>query len=50
MAIENQNDIPFDIMRIYYVYNTQTDIKRGCHAHKTLKQCLICVRQLQGVG
>ena len=42
-AIEQNRDIPFDIKRMYYIFNTQSKIKRGCHAHKTLKQCLICV-------
>ena len=43
VAIENQKEVPFDIKRMYYIFNTQSKIKRGCHAHQTLKQCLICV-------
>ena len=43
IAIENPKDIPFEIKRIYYIYGTGTDITRGKHAHKDLKQILICV-------
>lgn len=43
VAIENPKDIPFEIKRIYYIYGTGADITRGKHAHKNLKQILICV-------
>ncbi len=43
VAIEQLNDIPFEIKRIYYIYNTQNGLSRGIHAHKTLEQLLICV-------
>jgi dTDP-4-dehydrorhamnose 3,5-epimerase-like enzyme len=42
-AIENGKQIPFDIQRIYYIYETQADAIRGKHAHNNLKQVLICV-------
>jgi len=35
--------IPFDIKRVYYIYNTEQGVTRGCHAHKNLKQVAICV-------
>ena len=43
VALEEMNDIPFDIKRVYYMYNTTTDAVRGKHAHKNLQQVLICV-------
>lgn len=43
IAIENSKDIPFDIKRLYYIYGTQEHVVRGKHAHKKLKQVLICV-------
>ncbi len=43
VAIEENKDIPFDIKRIYYIYNTKENIARGFHAHRCLKQILICV-------
>ncbi|WP_462362785.1 sugar 3,4-ketoisomerase [Pyramidobacter porci] len=35
--------VPFDINRVYYIYGVQRGVQRGAHAHKTLKQVLICV-------
>ncbi len=43
VAIEQQNTVPFDIKRVYYIYNTDKNISRGFHAHKKLKQLAICV-------
>ena len=43
VAIEGNKDIPFEIKRVYYIYETGADIIRGKHAHKNLKQVLICV-------
>lgn len=41
--IEANKDIPFDIKRVYYIYGVKNDVTRGFHAHKNLKQMLICV-------
>lgn len=43
IALEEWKDIPFEIKRIYYMYNTKDGVRRGLHAHKSLKQILICV-------
>lgn len=43
IAIEENNDIPFHVRRVYYIYDTNSDVTRGCHAHRTLKQLLVCV-------
>jgi len=43
VALEAQKDIPFEIRRVYYMYDTLNDIRRGFHAHKTLEQILICI-------
>lgn len=42
VSIEGTKNIPFSIKRVYYIYKTQ-DLPRGFHAHKRLKQVLICV-------
>ena len=39
--IEGKNNVPFDIRRIYYIYDVPKRSKRGRHAHKTLEQFLI---------
>ena len=43
VALEELKEIPFNIKRVYYVYNTDTGAVRGCHAHKRLQQVFICV-------
>ena len=43
VALEEFKDIPFRIKRVYYMYDTGEGIHRGFHAHKTLKQILICI-------
>lgn len=44
VALEQLKNIPFDIRRVYYMYDTKPGVTRGYHAHKTLKQILICVK------
>ena len=41
VAIEEMKDIPFDIKRVYYMYDTIEGVRRGFHAHKCLQQILI---------
>lgn len=43
VAIEAQKHVPFDIKRVYYVFDTRTDTSRGFHAHKALKQVAVCL-------
>lgn len=43
VALEQFKDIPFEIKRIYYMYNTKSGVHRGFHAHKNLEQILICI-------
>lgn len=35
--------VPFDIRRVYYIYNTGKGVSRGYHAHKNLSQVAICI-------
>ncbi len=39
--IEGGSDIPFDIKRIYYLYDVPSGESRGAHAHKALQQVII---------
>ena len=43
VALEEFNDIPFEIKRVYYMYDTAQGVHRGYHAHKNLEQILICI-------
>ncbi len=41
--VEGQNHIPFDIKRVYYLYDVPGGADRGAHAHKVLHQFVICM-------
>ncbi|ART78821.1 sugar 3,4-ketoisomerase [Oceanisphaera avium] len=43
VALEADNTVPFDIKRVYYIFNTQAGVARGFHAHHNLKQVAVCV-------
>lgn len=41
---EGNKNIPFDIKRIYYIYDVENNVIRGKHAHRKTRQMLFCVR------
>jgi dTDP-4-dehydrorhamnose 3,5-epimerase-like enzyme len=41
--VESNNHIPFDINRVYYVYDVPGGAERGGHAHKELHQLIIAM-------
>ncbi len=44
IALESMSDhIPFEIRRAYYIFDTVPGTIRGNHAHKELKQVLVCL-------
>ena len=43
VAVEQMKNLPFEIKRCYYMYDTKPGVRRGFHAHKALKQVLLCV-------
>lgn len=43
IAFEAQKNIPFEIKRVYTIFNTQPGVSRGFHAHRNLKQIAICL-------
>lgn len=43
IALEKFHNVPFDIKRVYYIFGTKKNVRRGYHAHKNLKQLAICV-------
>ena len=40
---ENQKDFPFDVKRIYWVYETPAEVERGHHAHIKGQQVIVVV-------
>ncbi len=43
ISLEENKNIPFDIKRVYYIFGAKGEVRRGFHAHKKLKQVLVCV-------
>jgi hypothetical protein len=41
--IEGVRHVPFDIKRVFYLYDVPTGAGRGAHAHRQLQQFLICL-------
>lgn len=42
VALEAMKNVPFAIKRVYYLYDLKRDVPRGFHAHKNLKQIVVC--------
>ncbi len=43
-SINSNNEIPFNIKRIYYLYDIPGGESRGGHAHKDLQQLIVAAR------
>jgi hypothetical protein len=41
--LEGQRHVPFDIARVYYLYNVPVDAQRGGHAHRDLQQMIFAL-------
>lgn len=41
--IEGREHIPFDIQRVYYLYDVPGGADRGAHAHKQLQQFIVAM-------
>ncbi|MEG0232023.1 MAG: FdtA/QdtA family cupin domain-containing protein [Hafnia sp.] len=44
VSLEETKNIPFPIKRVYYMFETGEDVRRGFHAHYKLRQLAIPVR------
>jgi dTDP-4-dehydrorhamnose 3,5-epimerase-like enzyme len=44
VALEAQHEVPFDIARVYYIFDSEPNAPRGFHAHRNLQQYAVCVR------
>jgi dTDP-4-dehydrorhamnose 3,5-epimerase-like enzyme len=42
-AVSNSVQVPFDIKRIYYLYDVPGGLSRGGHAHKNLQQLVVAL-------
>jgi len=41
--VEGSNHVPFEIRRVYYLYNVPVDSERGGHAHRELEQVVFAL-------
>ena len=41
--IEGGRHVPFDIKRVFFIYDVPTGESRGAHAHKQLHEFIICL-------
>src|SRR5208337_542673 len=41
--LEGEGHVPFQISRIFYIYDIPSGIDRGAHAHYHLQQFIICL-------
>lgn len=41
--VEGGRHLPFEIRRVFYLYDVPTEESRGAHAHRNLHQVLICL-------
>jgi len=42
-VVENNKEVPFEIMRVFYLYDIPGGESRGAHAHKECHQLLVAV-------
>ena len=40
-VVENSKDVPFDVKRVYYLYDIPGGAERGGHAHQSLQQLIV---------
>ena len=43
VVVEGMKDIPFEIKRVFYIYGSDADVVRGCHANRRSEFVLINV-------
>jgi dTDP-4-dehydrorhamnose 3,5-epimerase-like enzyme len=43
VSLESLKNVPFEIKRVYYIFDTLPDEERGKHAHRNLEQIIIAI-------
>lgn len=43
-VIEGLKNIPFEIKRVYYIWDFPKEVLRGAHAHHKTRQAMVCVK------
>ena len=42
-VVEQFEDVPFDVKRVYWTYDVPSGVWRGGHAHRTLQQVIVAL-------
>ena len=43
ISLEENRTVPFDIKRVYWIFDTLPDQDRGMHAHKNMEQIIVAM-------
>lgn len=43
ISLEAMRNVPFEIKRVYYIFDTKEDVDRGNHSHPKLNQIVVCL-------
>ena len=43
ISLEGNRNVPFEIKRVYWIYDTLPDQNRGMHAHKNMEQIIVAM-------
>ena len=43
LAVVEKETIPFELQRVYYLFDVPSNSHRGGHAHRALRQCIIAL-------
>ena len=43
ISLEGNRNVPFEIKRVYWIYDTLPNEERGFHAHKNMKQIIVAM-------
>jgi len=44
VVLESNKSLPFEVKRLYYIFDAKPDVPRGFHAHKELHQIAFCIK------
>ena len=43
ISLEGNKNVPFEIKRVYWIFDTLPDLDRGFHAHKNMEQIIVAM-------
>lgn len=43
ISLEGKRNVPFDIKRVYWIFDTVPNFNRGMHAHKNMEQIIVAM-------